>query len=84
MVARLEVDDALADRLHDPGTLMSEDDRKRRRVDSLDDMQIGMTNAARRHAHEHLARLRRVELELLDDERLVELVEDGGPESVGH
>jgi hypothetical protein len=84
MVARLEVDDAFADRLYDPGTLMPEDDRQRRRVDSLDDMQIGMTNAARRHAHKHLARLRRVELDLLDDERLVELVEDGGPDSVGH
>jgi hypothetical protein len=84
MVARLEVDDALADRLHDPGTLMAEDDRQRGRVDALDDMQIGMTNAARGHAHKELARLRRVELDLLDDERLVELVEDGGPDSVGH
>jgi hypothetical protein len=41
-------------------------------VDPLGHVQVGVANAARRHPDLQLARLGRVELELLDDERFLE------------
>jgi hypothetical protein len=58
---------------------VAEDDWKGGRMDALRDVQVGVADAACRHAHLQLARLRGVELELLDDQRLFERVEDGGP-----
>jgi hypothetical protein len=67
------------DLLDDSGPFVAEDDGKIGRVDALSHVQVGVANAARRHADLQLARLRRVELELLDHERLLEGAKDGGP-----
>jgi hypothetical protein len=48
-------------------------------MDALRHVQVGVANAARRYANLQLARLGRVELEFLDDERLFERVKDGAP-----
>ena len=79
MVARREADHAGTDLLDDSRALVAEDDGERRRMDALRDMQVGMADAARRHADGQLACLRRIELEVLDDERLPERMEDGRP-----
>jgi hypothetical protein len=78
-----EVGDALADLFDDACSLVPEDDRERGRMDALDDMKIGVADTTRRHANEHLARLGRVELDVLDNERGFELVEDGGADGAG-
>ena len=80
MIARRKADHAGTDFLHDACPLMAEDDRERRRMDALGDVEVGVADPARGHADEHLARLGRIELELLDDERLPEFVQDGCPD----
>ena len=68
---------ALADRLDDAGALVPEDGRRvARRVDAAGGVHVGVADPAGRHAHEHLARLRPVEPDRLDDERLAEFLED--------
>ena len=85
MVSGDEVGNALTNLLDDACSLVPEDDRELGRMDALDDVEIGVANTARRHANEHLARLRRIELELLDDQRLPELVQDCRPNGhAGH
>jgi hypothetical protein len=42
-----------------------------------------MADAARNESDEHLARLRLCQVDLLDDERLTELLEDCGPDPHG-
>ena len=79
VIAGLHVRHAGADLLDDASALVPEDRRQGRRVDPLHDVEVGVADAARRHAHEDLAVPRRVELHLLDHERLVELVEHRGP-----
>ena len=79
MVARREAPHARPDLLDDSGPFVAEDDGKGGRVDALSNVQVGVAHAARRHTDLQLARLGRVELELLDDERLLEGVEDCGP-----
>ncbi len=77
MVARCEVDHTGTDLLDDSCSLVAKDDGERRRMDALRDMQVRVADAARRHTDGQLACLRRIELELLDDERLPERMEDG-------
>jgi hypothetical protein len=80
-----EVGDARANLLDNASSFVPEDDRERGRMDALDDMEIGVADTTRRHANEHLARLRRIELELFDDQRLLELVQDRRPNGhAGH
>ena len=79
VVAGLDVRDARPDLLDHARALVPEDRRQERRVDVLDDVEVRVADAARGHADRDLALFRRVELDLLDDERLVELVEDGSP-----
>jgi len=79
VVARRETADSRSDLLDDSSAFVAEDDGKIGRMDALRHVQVGVTNAARRHADLQLARLRRVELELLDDEWFFEGVKDGGP-----
>ena len=71
--------DARADRLDDAGALVAE---HRRRVpggiDTRRRVQVGVADAAGDEAHQHLARLRLGQLELLDLERCSELLEDRG------
>jgi hypothetical protein len=78
VVARGETAHSRSDLLDDSSAFVAEDDGKIGRMDALRDVQVGVANAARRHADLQLTRLRRVELELLDDERLFERVKDSG------
>jgi hypothetical protein len=79
VVARREAAHARPDLLHDSGPFVAEDDGKGSWMDALSNVQVGVAHAAGRHADLQLARLGRVELELLDDERLLEGVEDCRP-----
>jgi hypothetical protein len=79
VVARGETAHSRSDLLDDSSAFVAEDDGKSGRMDALRHVQVGVANAARRNANLQLPRLRRVELELLDDERLFERVKDGAP-----
>jgi hypothetical protein len=79
VVARGETAHSRSDLLDDSSAFVAEDDGKIGRMDALSDVQVGVAHATGRHADLQLARLRRVELELLDDERLLEGVEDCRP-----
>jgi len=78
VVARGETAQSRSDLLDDSSAFVAEDDGKIGRMDALRHVQVGVANAARRHANLQLARLRRVELEFFDDERLFERAKDGG------
>ena len=79
MVAGSDERDALPHPLDDAGALVAEDARRvAGRVGARGRVQVGVADAAGRQADEHLARLRLREVDLLDDERLPELLEDGG------
>jgi hypothetical protein len=76
MVAGRDVGHSRPDLLHDAGAFVPEHDRESGRVDALRDVEVGVADAARGHPNEHLAGPWRVELDLLDDERRAELVEN--------
>src|SRR5262249_23765945 len=81
VVARAHRRDAVADPLDDPGPLVAQDARRiAGRIDAGGGVQVGVTDAARGQAHEHLARARLGEIDLLDDERLPELLEYRRPD----
>ena len=84
VIPRLQSVHARSHLLDDAGALVPQHDGKLGRVDPLGDVEVGVADTARRHPHEHLAGLRRVELELLDDERLAERPQDGGPDVLAH
>ena len=69
--------DALADRLDDAGSLVAEHARGvAGRVGAGGGVEVGVAHAAGVHADEHLAGPGPVELDVLDDERPAELLED--------
>jgi hypothetical protein len=71
--------------LDDARALVPEHGRDRMDVHALRRVEVGAADAAADKANEHLAVARRVELDLLDDERGSELVQDGrahGPRRV--
>jgi hypothetical protein len=78
VIADVEVTYPLANLLDDACCFVAEYDREGRGVEPIDRVEVGMADAARREAHLHLALTRRVESNLLDDERPAELVQDGG------
>ena len=79
VVAGRDERDARADALDDTRALVAEHARHvSGRVGARGRVQVGVTDAARREPDEHLALLRLREVELLDDERLSELLEHGG------
>ena len=66
-------------RLDDAGALVAEHaGRVAGRVGAGGGVEVGVADAAGDEADEHLAGLRLGEVELLDDEGLAELLEDGG------
>ena len=79
VVARLDERHALADRLDDARALVAEHARRvAGRVGARGGVHVGVADAAGGEPDEHLARLRLGELDLLDDERLPELLEHCG------
>jgi len=71
MVAGFQIGDRLAYFLDDAGRLMAQDCGRWMRIQSFDEMQIAMAYAAGRGAHEHLAVLRIINVDLLDRQRLM-------------
>ena len=69
MVAHRDAPDARADRLDDPRALVPEHRRAPRLGGAVDRVEVGVADAARMQAHEHLARPRRRQLELVHLER---------------
>ena len=70
------------DRLDDAGALVAEHAvRVAGRVGARGGVQIGVADPARLEPDEHLARARLGELDVLHDERLPELLQDGGPDA---
>ena len=76
MVARREPAGAVADRLDDPRRLVAVDRRARAAPGAGGVGDVAVAHRAGGDAHAHLAAPRRVELDLLDDERLAERVAD--------
>ena len=79
VVARRDERDARPDSLDDSGTLVPEHARRvAGRVGAGGRVEIRVAHTARGEPHEHLAVLRLGEVDLLDDERLPELLEHCG------
>jgi len=79
VVADGQARDVLTDRFDDARALVAEDRRRvAARVDARRRVHVGVADATCRQAHEHLAGLRAVETDVLDDQRLAEFLEDGG------
>jgi hypothetical protein len=84
VVARHDRRNAWADLLDDARALVPEHGRRvPGRIGARGGVQIRMADAARNEPDEHLACLRLRQVDLLDDERLAELLEDCGPDPHG-
>ena len=84
VVARRDERDTRPDALDDPGSLVPENARRvSGRVGAGGGVEIGVTHAARGKAYEHLAFPRLCQIELLDDERLPEVLEHCGADLHG-
>ena len=80
VVAGLDLRDFAAHGFDDACAFVTQHDRQRIGKRALDHFEIGVTEAARADAHQHIAGAERCHLQRLDGERLVDLVEDGGLE----
>ena len=81
VVAGRERADALADALDDARALVPEHRRRvAGRVGAGGRVEVGVADAAGDEAHEHLARARLGQVDLVHDERRSELLEHGGPD----
>ena len=84
VVAGRDERDAVTDALDDAGTLVAEHaGRVAGRVGAGGGVEVGVADAAGGEPDEHLARLRLGEIDLLDDERAAELLEDCGADLHG-
>jgi len=77
MIAGLHVRHQLADLLDDPGGLMSEHGRRGIWVQPIDEVEVAVADTRRRRVHEHFARHRLIDVNLLDREWLMRPVENG-------
>ena len=73
MVAGLDGGDVVADRLDHARGLVAGDERRRRRIEAVDEVQVGMADAAGAGADQYLARPGRGDVDLCDFERRAEL-----------
>ena len=79
MIARLYACDPRADFADDACAFVPQDRRKDPfRVFSFERVRVGVANARRHDFDEHFARLRSVEIDFVDNQRLVRLNGDGG------
>ena len=78
MITRLDVGDVGADLLDDPCGFMAEHRRQRMRVKAFHEMQVGMTEPGDRGADQDLARPRLLQADILDHQRFVDFMQDGG------
>ena len=61
-----------------PADFVAEHGRQRMRIKPFHEMQVGMTEAGDRGADQHFARTGIGQADVLDDERLVDFMQDGG------
>ncbi len=78
MVARLHVVDVGADLLDDTGGLVAEHRGQRMRIKPFHEVQIGVAEPGDRGADQDLARPRIRQADVLDHQRLVDFMQDGG------
>src|SRR5215475_8484312 len=78
VVAWLYVSDAVADRLDDRRRFVSQHAGRRMRVETFDKMQIAVAQPGKGGTQQHLAGLRLFESDILDRQRLMRLVQNGG------
>src|SRR5207302_8538551 len=78
VIADLHRLDAGSDLLHDPGRLVTKHHRQRMRIVAGDDVQVAVADAVGLPAHQHLVRAGIEHLDVLDHERLLDLVQDRG------
>ena len=75
VIARLQVRHLRADRLHDACGLVPEHRRDRMRVGALHEVEIGVTQARRRGAHQHVVRTDGADLHVVDDQLARDVLE---------
>jgi hypothetical protein len=78
VVAGFHIGHVGADLLDDTSGFVAKHRRQRMRVQPFHEMQIGMTEAGHSGADQHLARPGLRQADLLDHQRLVDLMQDGG------
>ena len=78
VIARLDVGHFLADLLNDAGGLVAEDGGRREHPQTLDEVQVGVADAAGDGADEYLAAAGLIDVDVVDLEWLAGAVEDGG------
>ena len=83
MVPRSDVANALADLLDDAGSLVPVHGGQLAAPGALHERDIAVTDGAGGEAHRDLTRAGRAQLDLLDTQRLVERMADGGPHRDG-
>jgi hypothetical protein len=82
VVARRDARDAVADRLDHAGALVAQDRRPRMGVDAVDHVQVGVADAARSHPDGDLPGSGRIDLDILDAERISRLVQNRSPHTL--
>src|SRR3954467_15459274 len=78
VVARFHIGDIRADLLDDTGGFVAEHRREWMRIEPFHEMQVGMTKPGDRGADQDLARPGLLNTDVLNRERLVDFMQDGG------
>ncbi len=78
VIAGLHIGDVGADLLDDAGRFMAEHRGQRMRIQPFHEMQVGMTEAGDAGADQDLARAGIRHADILDHQRLVDFIQDGG------
>ena len=78
MIAGFYVIDVGANLFDHAGQLVAEYSRQRVRIEPFHEMQIGMTEPGDSGADQHLARAGFWQADVLDHQRLVDFMQDGG------
>ena len=78
MVARFHIGDIRADLLDDAGELVAEHRGQRMRIKPFHEVQVGMTEPGDRGADQDLARPGLLHADILDHQRLVDFMQNGG------
>ena len=78
MIAGLDIGDVGADLLDDTGEFVAEHRRQRVRIEPFHEMQVGVTEPGDRGADQDLAGPGLLQADVLDHQRLVDFMQDGG------
>ena len=78
MIARLHIVDVGADLFDDAGEFVAEHGRQRMRIQSFHEVQIGMTETGDARADQNFPRAGIRHADILDHQRLVDFMQNGG------